>query len=184
MPVEPDSMTSEQMQDTTPAEQQQEQAAQPEDRLAALEKQNAELTEQLKQAQEKTLRAAAEFENFKRRLKEEMAEAQDMGRHDIIKRMMPVMDNLERALAHANPDDNLARGVKMVVSQMLQAFEHAGIKRFTAEGQPFDPKLHEAVQEQESADVAPGTVLKELQSGYQYKERLLRPALVVVAKAP
>lgn len=150
--------------------------------LEALQQENAALQEQVKAAQDKALRAAAEFENFKRRLREEMAEAVDLGRHDMVKRMFPILDNLERALAHVDPADPLGGGVRMVQSQMLQALEQAGVKRFVAQGQPFDPKLHEAVQEQEAEGVAPGTVLKELQSGYTYKERLMRPALVIVAR--
>jgi molecular chaperone GrpE len=149
----------------------------PSEELARLEQANAELKDRL-------LRTAAEFENWKKRAKKESDEAAARGRESLLRELFPVMDNLERALKHAAPDDPLAAGVKMVEKQLLAALEKFGVTRFSAVGQAFDPALHEAIQQVESTEHAPGTVASEFASGYVASGRLLRPAMVAVAKAP
>jgi len=104
--------------------------------------------------------------------------------------MLPVVDNLERALQHAEEASKgtdqaaIVDGVRLVLRQFASAFERCDVTAVIAEGQPFDPNLHEAISQMETAASPPGTVVTVLQRGYKLGDRLLRPALVVVAKAP
>jgi molecular chaperone GrpE len=147
------------------------------DELTKLQQATAELKDRL-------LRTAADFENYKKRAKKETDEAQQRGRESVCKEILPVLDNLERALQHAPEKDPLAVGVRMVEKQLLGALEKFGITRFSAVGQPFDPSLHDAIQQTETSDVPPGSVAMEFAKGYKSGERLIRPAMVAVAKAP
>lgn len=168
------------------AQQPEQQAAQPtvEDMITQLEQEKAKAEAAAKENYDRLLRMAAEFENFKKRTKKELDEAGHKGREGVVKELLPVMDNLERALKHAPGDDPLAQGVRMVEKQMLGALEKFGVTRFAALGQPFDPAMHDAIQQVETADVPPGSVAVEFASGYLANGRLLRPAMVGVAKAP
>jgi molecular chaperone GrpE len=157
-----------------------------EDLITDLEKQVHGLEEKYKEEHDRLLRTAADYENFKRRTKKELDESLGRGREQVMKEILPVMDNLERALKHATADDPLAAGVRMVEKQLLGALERFGVVRFSALGQPFDPSLHDAIQQVESTELAPGTVAQEFASGYKYQAngRLVRPAMVAVAKQP
>jgi molecular chaperone GrpE len=148
-----------------------------EDQLAKLESDNRELKDRL-------LRTAAEFENFKKRTKKEIDDAATRGREQLLKELLPALDNLERALKHAPDGDPLAIGVKQTEKQLLQALEKFGVTRFSSLGKPFDPSLHDAIQQLETSDHPPGSVAQEFASGYTLGTRLLRPAMVAVAKAP
>ncbi|HPH67736.1 MAG TPA: nucleotide exchange factor GrpE, partial [Kofleriaceae bacterium] len=104
--------------------------------------------------------------------------------------ILPVLDNLERAVEHASAtqaasagEAGMLEGLRLVMRQFATAFERLDVTAIVAEGQPFDPNLHEAISQQETADAAAGTVLSVLQRGYKAGDKLLRPALVVVAKA-
>jgi molecular chaperone GrpE len=152
-------------------------AADPADRLEKLEAEKRELHDRM-------LRAAAEFENFKRRAKKEADEAGAKGREQLLKELLPAMDNLERALKHAPPGDPLAVGVQQTEKQFLAALEKFQVVRFTSVGKPFDPSIHDAIQQMETPEYPPGTVAMEFASGYMQGQRLLRPAMVAVAKAP
>ena len=155
-----------------------------EDLITDLEKQVHALEEKFKDEHDRLLRTAADYENFKRRTKKELDESLGRGREQVIKEILPVMDNLERALKHATAEDPLAAGVRMVEKQLLSALERFGVTRFSAVGQPFDPSLHDAIQQVESSELQPGTVAQEFASGYKSNARLIRPAMVAVAKAP
>jgi molecular chaperone GrpE len=155
-----------------------------EDLITELEQQVHKLEQSHKEVQDRLLRTAADFENFKRRAKKEIDEAQAKGREQIAKDMLPVLDNLERALKHAPADDPLAKGVQMVEKQLMQALEKHGVTRFSAVGQPFDPAMHDAIQQIETAEVPAGTVAQEFARGYMMNGKLLRAAMVGVAKAP
>jgi molecular chaperone GrpE len=152
-------------------------SAEPADQLEKLEAEKRELHDRM-------LRSAAEFENYKRRAKKEMDEAAARGREQLLKELLPAMDNLERALKHAPAGDPLTVGVQQTEKQLLQALEKFGVVRFSAVGKPFDPSVHDAIQQLETSDYAPGTVAMEFASGYTQGQRLLRPAMVAVAKAP
>ncbi|HEX8953304.1 MAG TPA: nucleotide exchange factor GrpE [Polyangia bacterium] len=147
------------------------------DQLEKLEQEKRELHDRL-------LRTAADFENFKKRTKKEADEASIRGREQLLKELLPALDNLERALKHAPAGDPLAVGVQQTEKQLLQALEKFGVVRFAAVGKPFDPSLHDAIQQVETNEYPPGTVAQEFASGYMLGPRLLRAALVAVAKAP
>jgi molecular chaperone GrpE len=132
------------------------------------------------------LRVAADFDNFKKRSRRELGDAVKVAREDLVRDLLPVFDNLERASAHAGTATDtkaLADGISMVQRQFIDVLGKLGIERIAAVGQAFDPAVHEAVQHLETTDYPPGVVAMELQAGYRMAERVLRPALVVVAKA-
>ncbi len=148
-------------------------------KLAAAEKEK-------KENWDRYLRSAADLENLRKRQKREVEDAKFETKAKVLKEMLPVVDNLERAIEHAashagtNP---IVEGVQLVLRQFTTAFERLDVVPVEAMGQPFDPNLHEAISQMESESPA-GTVVQVLQRGYRIGDRLLRPALVVVAKAP
>lgn len=134
------------------------------------------------------LRARAELENFRKRAQRDREEAIRFANDNLLKEMIPVLDNLERALEHAGAVSGegqaLVEGVSMTVTLFRKVLESSGVKAIAAVGSPFDPNLHQAMGQVESAEQTPNTVVSEFQKGYLLNERLLRPALVLVAKAP
>ena len=133
------------------------------------------------------LRTAADFDNFKKRTRRDLTDAERRGREEFLKELLPVFDNLERAVAHtetATGVQSVAEGIKMVVRQFGDTLQKLGIERVPSVGTPFDPSVHEAIQHIETSEHPPGTVSAEIQGGYRAQDRLIRPALVVVAKAP
>ncbi len=159
--------------------------AEDKDPLKELEAKVATLEKEKKDNWDRYLRAAADLENMRKRQKREMEDARFDQKNKVLKEMLPVVDNLERAIEHATQagSNPIVEGVQLVLRQFQTAFERVDVLPVEAQGQPFDPNLHEAISQQES-DQAPGTVVQVLQRGYRSGERLLRPALVVVAKAP
>lgn len=152
-------------------------AASPVDKLAA---ERDQLRDQL-------LRTAADFDNFRKRTRKEIEDARARGRDDAIKDILPVIDNLERAVAAAASTqtiESVVEGVQMVLKLFEDTSERMGLKRVKAVGERFDPTLHEAIQQQETEDQPPGTILTEVVPGYMIGQRLLRAALVVVARKP
>jgi molecular chaperone GrpE len=136
---------------------------------------------------EQWLRTAADFDNFRKRAKREQDEARRNGREDLLRAILPVFDNLERAVQSAQRSSDvkaMSDGLSMVLRQFVEALGREQITRVPTVGQAFDPSLHEAIQQVETAEHAPGTVIAEVQSGYLQGDRLVRPAMVVVAKAP
>ena len=138
---------------------------------------------------QKYIRLAADFENYKKRLAKEKADVVSYGNEELIKALLNVIDNLERALDHADEKaadpKALIEGVKLVHKQFLSCLEKFGVKFVEASpGQEFDPRLHQAIERVESPDFTPGLIISEMLRGYMLKERLLRPALVVVSKGP
>jgi len=132
------------------------------------------------------LRVAADFDNYKKRSRRELGDAVKVAREDLVRELLPVFDNLERASAHAGTATDtkaLADGISMVQRQFVDVLGKLGIERVAAVGLAFDPAVHEAVQHLETTDYPPGVVAMELQAGYRMGDRVLRPALVVVAKA-
>ena len=149
------------------------------DPLEAALAESAKLKDQL-------LRTAADFDNFRKRARRDEAESARKGREDLLRDLLPVFDNLERATAHAGTAtdvQSLADGVKMVMRQFEDVLGRLGIERVAGVGSPFDPTVHEAIQQLETDEYAPGSVAAEVQAGYQMGERLIRAAMVVVAKA-
>ena len=142
-----------------------------------------ETGDRLKETHDRLLRTAAEFDNFKKRALKEKEDAQKFGNERLLKDFLPVMDNLERALDHAE-EKNLAQvveGVRLVQKLFETTLARHGVVGFSAVGKPFDPTVHEALMQAES-DAPAGTVVSEMAKGYKLHERLVRPAAVVVAK--
>ncbi len=143
-----------------------------------------ETSDRLKEEHERLLRNAAEFENFKKRAQKEKEDIQKFGGERMLRDFLPVADNLERALDHAEEHalPQVLEGVKLVQKQFDAALAKHGVTGFSAVGKIFDPNLHEALMQQES-DAPPNTVISEMARGYKLNDRLIRPAAVVVAKA-
>ncbi|MGI9591768.1 MAG: nucleotide exchange factor GrpE [Myxococcota bacterium] len=144
---------------------------------------------ELKQSQDRLLRLQADFENFRRRSTKERLEVSQYGHQNLVKDLLATVDNLERAIGHARESgggdlENLLQGVELVQRELLTALGKHGVTRVEAVGKPFDPAVHEAMAQAPDASVEPNTVIKELQTGYQLRDRLLRPSRVIVAKAP
>lgn len=157
------------------------------DELAAARAEIVALTEQRDAERDRALRAAAEAENTRRRLERDKADAVQYAAAGFARDMLSVADNLARALdaLPAEPDDSLKplkAGIEAVQRELSAVFDRNGVRRIAAAGLPMDPNLHQAMVEVES-DAEPGTVINELQPGWTLKDRLLRPALVAVAKA-
>ena len=138
---------------------------------------------------ERLLRTTADFDNFKKRAAREKIEAAQYASFSLIQKLLPVLDNFEMALtaAQSAQSDKLASlqsGVVMIQQQLKAVLTETGLEEIDAAGKPFDPNFHEAISEQESADVGEGSVLLQLRKGYKFKDRLLRPATVIVAKKP
>lgn len=147
----------------------------------------ADAQAQIAKTRDQLLRTAADFDNYRKRARKDVEDAQKKGTEELLKTLLPVFDNLERAVVHADQATDvkaIADGVKMVLKQFTDTLARVNIKRVGGVGAAFDPTVHEAVQQIESADAAPGTVIAEVQPGYQMGDRLVRAALVVVAKAP
>jgi molecular chaperone GrpE len=151
-------------------------------------KQNLEESQkELEQLKERVLYQQADFENFKKLKAKEKQEALKFGNETLVKELLPVIDNLERAIEHASKTEDsrsIIEGVELTLSGFLKVLEKFGVTRVEAKGKEFDPNVHEAVAHEESRESAAGTVITELQKGYIMYGRLLRPAMVTVAKSP
>ena len=155
--------------------------------IAELETALSKAKEEARENYDRFLRSAAELENYKKRVAKEKADLIRYGNEELLKTLLPVIDNLERALGHAQGKGNeegIRGGVEMTLQQFLQILQRFGVTPITAEGERFDPARHEAVMEQATDAYAPGHVISELEKGYLLNDRLVRPAKVVVAKAP
>jgi molecular chaperone GrpE len=146
-----------------------------------------ELMEKIKDTHEKMLRATADLDNFKKRAAKEKEEVQKFGIERLLKDILPVLDNLDRALAHVGPGVDpqaLRQGVEMVRKHFEDTLAKHGVKAFTAVGQLFDPRVHEAMSQVATSEVPPQHVVSEMVRGFTLNDRLVRPALVTVAIAP
>ncbi|MDQ3265002.1 MAG: nucleotide exchange factor GrpE [Myxococcota bacterium] len=146
-----------------------------------------ELMEKVKSEHERVLRATADLDNYRKRAVKEKEEVQKFGVERMLKDFLPVGDNFDRALEHAKSAadfESLVQGIKMTRKLFDDALSKHGVKSFSAKGQPFDPRLHEAMQQVETTELPPNHVYAEVLRGYLLQERLMRPALVMVTKAP
>ena len=159
---------------------------------ASLEDQLAALSEQLGQAQEQNLRTLAEMQNLRKRSERDVENAHKFGREKLINALLPVLDNLDRAIdavGDGATEDNealkaLVEGVELTRKSSLDALKQFGVELLEPYGEPFDPQFHEAMTMVPSPTAEPNTVLDVLQKGYTLNGRLLRAAMVVVARAP
>lgn len=154
-----------------------------------LEAQLAEARQELAEQKDKLLRLAADFENARRRSLKDREETSLFGHQNLVKDLLPSVDNLGRAIDHARQggegsQEGLLEGVELVLREVLATLTRHGVVPVEAQGQPFDPALHEAMAQIEDASVPGNTVVQVFQPGYQLRGRLLRPARVVVSKPP
>jgi molecular chaperone GrpE len=143
---------------------------------------------QATESYERLLRVTADFENFKKRAARERDDARRSATESVISRFLPVIDNFDMALIAANQPnasvDSLKVGVGMIQGQLKNVFGESGVEEVQALGLQFDPSIHDAVSQQETLDLPEGQVVQVVRKGYKMRDRLLRPASVVVAKAP
>jgi molecular chaperone GrpE len=132
--------------------------------------------------QDRLLRTAAEFDNYRKRVDRDRRELAEYTAGEVVSELLPIIDNLERALQAASEDDPLRKGVELIHRQMLDLLRKRGVKPIEALGADFDPNFHQAVIHEESTEHREGEVMAELQRGYVVGDRLLRPAMVKVAK--
>ena len=131
------------------------------------------------------LRSQADMENLKRRFQKEKDELVKFSNESLIRQLLPVVDNLNKALEHSQDGNSLnalSEGVELTLKGLTDTLKRAGVEEVKALGEPFDPNFHEAMCEQEDNCVKSGTVIQELQKGYVLNKRLIRPAMVVVSK--
>jgi molecular chaperone GrpE len=146
-----------------------------------------DLRRQVEDKQDRLLRALAEAENVKRRAQRERDESIRYANESLLRDLIPVLDNFDRALEAARATGEapgVVGGVELIQRELLKVLERVGVTRYSALGQPFDPNRHEAIARVVSADVKPGTVVGETAPGYVLHNRVLRAALVSVAAAP
>jgi molecular chaperone GrpE len=144
------------------------------DRLAA---ENSEL-------QDRFLRAQAEFQNFRKRVDKDRLELSEYASMEACRTLLPIIDDFERALQTENADKTYVQGLELIRQRLFEALKKLGLEPIVAQGEPFDPHIHHAVEMVETEDVPDHTVLGEFQRGYNFKGRLLRPAMVKVAVEP
>ena len=140
------------------------------------------LEAQLKEKDDRILRLQADFENFRRRTAKEKEELAAVITQNLLTDLLPLLDNFERAMAVEQSDvEAFQKGVEMIFTQLREVLDKHGLENIEAEGQPFDPNIHQAVMRVENPDVEDGTITQVLQKGYQAKGRVIRPAMVQVA---
>lgn len=153
----------------------------------------AELKERAGKADEhwdRLLRTTADFDNFKKRAAREKQDAIKFANESLLQKLIPVLDNFDMALAAAQTTgggesvQSLRTGVNMIYQQLKTALSEAGLEELDAANKQFDPNLHEAVSQKETAEAPEGQIVQQLRKGYKFRERLIRPASVVVAKHP
>jgi molecular chaperone GrpE len=145
----------------------------------------AKKEEELKQAQDRILRLAADFDNTRKRLEKDRSEGISYANENIMRALIPVIDNLERAIEHGEKDEIcqvLIEGIRLTLKSFLEVFSKFGGNQFESIGQQFDPNKHEAVTQEQTSEHPDMTVTREFQKGYTLRERLLRPAMVAVAR--
>jgi molecular chaperone GrpE len=146
----------------------------PEERIAALEAEKADL-------KDKWLRALAELENYKKRTRREIDDHVFRAQQSLLSAFLPTVDNLNRALEQARGHEQMSKGIEMVLSGFMGALGRFGVEAVPSVGHPFDPAIHEALQQIDTPEFAPGVVAREWEKGFRQGDRLLRPARVVVA---
>jgi molecular chaperone GrpE len=169
-------------------------AAKPEAGIAAEQPDpSAEAAREAAEYKDKLLRTLAEMENLRKRTEREVGDARLYGNASFARDVLQVADNMHRALAAIGPElrqsadagvKALIEGVDLTERELLKVLEKHGVKKFSPEGERFDPNVHQAMYELESADLPPGHVAQVIQAGYMLSDRVLRPAMVAVVKAP
>ncbi len=153
----------------------------------APENEIARLQNDLADARDKILRARAEFDNYRKRMQRDIADARTAARIGTIEDILPVVDHFQMAMNHANEKGDYAtlkQGMDMILMELERVFENLGIEKIPTVGETFDPNLHEAISTQPSEEAAEGVILSEWKSGYRLGDRVLRAPSVVVSSGP
>jgi molecular chaperone GrpE len=153
----------------------------PEARLVELAAERDRLAAEKADLQDRLLRQIAEFDNFRRRTERDRVEFYQNAAASVVRDLLPVLDDFERALQVKTADENYAKGVNLIYNRFFETLKKLGLEPVESLGRPFDPNLHEAIGRVESADAEDGTVIGEMQKGYNFKGKLLRPSWVQVA---
>ena len=149
------------------------------------EKKKDKKVQQIEELTDRLMRQMAEFDNFRKRTEREKAQMFDSGAGDIIEKILPVIDDMERGLAALNDEEketSFAKGMEMIYKKFIGILNNAGVEPIDAAGKEFDPNFHNAVMQSPSDEVESGYVVQELQKGYMYKEKVLRHSMVIVAE--
>jgi len=151
----------------------------------SLEEKLAAKDKELNDLNQRFLRLAADFENFRRRTRQETAEIRRTANERLLRELLPIIDNYERALEAAKKDlpENMYTGIEMIYRQLCNLLAQEGVEAIESVGKPFDPQYQEAFQRVETSEFPEGTVTAEVQKGYLLQGKVLRPALVIVAKS-
>jgi molecular chaperone GrpE len=152
--------------------------------LAAVTAERDQLARERAELYDQLLRRTAEFENFRRRVQRERSEFAEFAGMEVARELLPVLDDFERALKIETTDKEYAKGMELIYNRLADVLKKLGVERLSTEGQKFDPQLHHAVETVTTGEVEDSTVLGEHRAGYNFKGRLLRPAMVKVAVNP
>jgi molecular chaperone GrpE len=155
-----------------------------EDQVAAMAAEREQFAAEKAELQERLLRARAEFENARRRSENQRLEYLQFAAMDMVRDLLPVLDDFERALQVETTDREYAKGVELIYQRMADTLKKLGLEPIETEGRVFDPNLHQAVERVETRDAEDQAILGEFQRGYNFKGKLLRPAMVRVAVRP
>jgi molecular chaperone GrpE len=153
-------------------------------RLLDLTAERDQLLAEKADLQDRLLRLRAEFDNSRRRADRERSEYLQYAAMDLLREILPVLDDFERALQHETADQDYAKGVELIYQRLAETLKKAGLEATETEGRQFDPNLHQAVQRVETEDAKDQSILGEFQKGYNFRGKLLRPAMVKVAVKP
>jgi len=152
--------------------------------LAGLTAERDQLAKERDEYYDLLLRRSAEFENYRRRVERERRELVEFAGMEAVRELLPVLDDFERALRTESADRDYARGVELIYQRMVEILKRLGLEPISCQGEKFDPHLHEAVEMTPSDEVEDHTILEEYRRGYNFRGRLLRPAMVRVAVKP
>jgi len=156
----------------------------PEAQIAALTAERDQLAAEKADLNDRLLRAMADFDNFRRRAARDRSEYVQFAAMEMVRDLIPILDDFRRAMKVETADKEYAKGIEMIDQRFFETLKKAGLEPIEATGKPFDPNLHQAVDRVQSEEWPDQTVLEEYQSGYNFKGKLLRPAMVKVAVKP
>jgi molecular chaperone GrpE len=156
----------------------------PEAQIAALTAERDQLAAEKADLKDRLLRALADFDNFRRRAERDRSEYVQFAAMEMVRDLIPILDDFRRAVKVETADKEYAKGIELIDQRLFETLKKAGLEPIEAAGKPFDPNLHQAVDLVQSEELPDQTVLEEYQSGYNFKGKLLRPAMVKVAVKP
>jgi len=159
-------------------------AVTPEAQIAALTAEKDQLAAEKAELKDRLLRTLADFDNFRRRADRDRSEYVQFAAMEMVRDLIPILDDFRRAMKVETADKEYAKGIELIDQRLFETLKKAGLEPIEAAGKPFDPNLHQAVDRVQSEEFPDQTVLQEYQSGYNFKGKLLRPAMVKVAVKP